>query len=118
VDGLDDLGAVNPTQIRGGHREVGMTELALDHQQREPLAGHLDGVRVPELVRREPAADARSLGGATELAADPTDAHGRPRVGPRSTQNRGELVAAPIHDRQSGAGADCCSRACCHWDLG
>jgi hypothetical protein len=27
-----------------------MTELALDHQQRDPLAGHLDGVRVPELM--------------------------------------------------------------------
>ena len=50
MDGLDDLGAVNPTQIRGGDREVGVTELALDDQRRDPLARHLDRVRVPELM--------------------------------------------------------------------
>ena len=30
-----------------------MSELALDHDQRHPLAGHFDGVGVAELVRRE-----------------------------------------------------------------
>jgi hypothetical protein len=30
-----------------------MTELALDHVQRHALARHLDGVRVPKLVRSE-----------------------------------------------------------------
>ena len=62
MDGLDDFGVVDPAQIRGPDREVGMPELALDHEQRDPFAGHLDGVRVPELVRREPVADAGSPG--------------------------------------------------------
>src|SRR5450432_3552546 len=65
VDGLDDFGVVDPAEIRGGDRKVGMPELALDHEQRDPFAGHVDGVRVPELVWREPAADARSLSGST-----------------------------------------------------
>jgi hypothetical protein len=47
-----------------------MTELSLDDQQRDPLAGHLDRVRVPQLVRREPAPDSGCLGGGAELAAD------------------------------------------------
>ena len=32
-------------------------ELALDHEQWDTLAGHLDRVRVPEFVGREAAAD-------------------------------------------------------------
>ena len=35
-----------------------MSELALDDDQRDALAGHLDGAGVAELVRREPSADA------------------------------------------------------------
>jgi hypothetical protein len=50
VDGLDDLRAVDCAQISGCDREIGVPELSLDHDQREPLAGHLDGVRVPQLV--------------------------------------------------------------------
>jgi hypothetical protein len=50
VDGLDDLDAVDPAQISGRDREVGMPELSLDHDQRDSLAGHLDRVRMPELV--------------------------------------------------------------------
>jgi hypothetical protein len=38
-----------------------MSELLLDHDQRDPLAGHLDRVRVAQLVRREPATNARRL---------------------------------------------------------
>jgi len=34
-----------------------MPQLPLDHGKRDPLAGHLDRVRMPELVRREPTAD-------------------------------------------------------------
>ena len=40
-----------------------MPELALDHQQRDALTGHLDRVRVAELVRREPSPDARLSSG-------------------------------------------------------
>jgi hypothetical protein len=36
-----------------------MSQLALDEQQRDALAGELDGVGVPRLVRCEQPADAR-----------------------------------------------------------
>ena len=48
-----------------------MPELSLDHDQRDPLAGHLDRMRMPELVRREPATNTRLLSGVMQLAADP-----------------------------------------------
>jgi hypothetical protein len=38
VDGVDDLGVVNPAQVRGGDPEIGMPELALYDQQRDSLA--------------------------------------------------------------------------------
>jgi hypothetical protein len=41
VDSVDDLGVVDPTQVHGGDREVGVSELTLDHEQRDALAGHL-----------------------------------------------------------------------------
>jgi hypothetical protein len=55
MDGGDDLGVVDPAQVAGGDGEVGMPELSLDHEQRDPLARHLHRVRVSKLVRREPA---------------------------------------------------------------
>src|SRR5207248_6638174 len=54
VDGVDDLVVVDPAQIRRDDPEVGVPELALDHEQRDPFAGHLDGVRVAEWMGREP----------------------------------------------------------------
>ena len=48
-----------------------MCELPLDHDQRDPLAGHLDRVRVPELVRREPSTHTRPLSGVMQLGANP-----------------------------------------------
>src|SRR3990170_1404456 len=53
VDGVDDLGVVDALQIDRGDAEVGVAELALDDDQRHALAGHLDGVRVAQLVRRK-----------------------------------------------------------------
>jgi hypothetical protein len=41
----------------------------LDDRQRDPFVGHLDRVRVPELVRREPPANARLGRQAAQLAA-------------------------------------------------
>ena len=38
VDRVDDLGVVNPAQVRGGDREIGMPELALYDQQGNSLA--------------------------------------------------------------------------------
>jgi hypothetical protein len=50
MDRVDDLGVVDPAQVRGGDPEVGMPELALYDQERDPLAGHLDSVRMSQLV--------------------------------------------------------------------
>jgi hypothetical protein len=44
-----------------------MPELALDDEERDTRAGHLDGVRVPELMGREPSAHPGSLGRAAQL---------------------------------------------------
>lgn len=85
VDGLDDFGVVDPTEISRGDREVGVSELALDHDQRDPFACHLDGVRVPQLVRREPATHPGRECEVMELGAD-TGWCERPAAG-RSAQN-------------------------------
>jgi hypothetical protein len=53
-----------------------MPQLALDDVERHALAGQLECVRVAQLVRREPAPDARPRRAAAELAAD---SRGRPR---------------------------------------
>ena len=50
IDRLDDFGVVDPAQVSGRDREVGMPELSLDHDQRDPLAGQLDSVRMAQLV--------------------------------------------------------------------
>ena len=57
VDGGDDLFGVDALQVDAGRAEVGVTELALDHVERDALAGELDGVGVAQLVRREAAPD-------------------------------------------------------------
>jgi hypothetical protein len=36
VDGVDDLGVVDPAQIHRGDRKVGVAELALDDEQGTP----------------------------------------------------------------------------------
>ena len=54
-----------------------MAELALDHVERDALAGELDGVGVAQLVRREAAPDAGLGGEPAEL-----DARVRARPGP------------------------------------
>jgi hypothetical protein len=46
-----------------------MPELALDHPQRHPFPGELDGVRMTELVRREPAPHPGRRRVAAQLAA-------------------------------------------------
>jgi hypothetical protein len=55
VHRLDDLAAVDALQVDGGDPEVAVAELALDHDRRHAFAGHFDGVRVTQLVRREAA---------------------------------------------------------------
>ena len=50
MDGVDDLRVVDPLEIDRGDPEVGMPELALDDWQWDPFVGHLDRVRVAELM--------------------------------------------------------------------
>jgi hypothetical protein len=64
VDGVDDLGAVDALEVDGCDSEVGVSELALDHDQRYTLVRHFDGVGVAELVWREAPSDAGCFGGA------------------------------------------------------
>jgi hypothetical protein len=46
-----------------------VAEPALDDDQRYAFVGHLDGVRVAQLVRSEPAANPGELRGASQLLA-------------------------------------------------
>ena len=97
MDGLDDFGVVDSAQASRCDREIGLPELSLDHDQRDPLAGHLDRVRMPELVRREPAADTGRHGGVMELTADPG---GRARASACWT----------AQDAEQRAGRQCCAQ--------
>jgi hypothetical protein len=69
VDGVDDLGAVDALEVDRGDAEVGVSVLALDDDQRDTFARHLDGVSVAELVRRESSPDAGERRGAAQLFA-------------------------------------------------
>ncbi len=72
MHGVDDLGVVDPAQVGGGDPEIGVSELSLDHHERNALAGHLNGVSVPQLMRGEPATNASLLSGSVQLRADPS----------------------------------------------
>jgi hypothetical protein len=67
---VNDLGVIDPAEIRAGDGQVGVPELALDDQQRDPFAGHLDRVGVAELVEREPSADPGRCGSVVQGGAD------------------------------------------------
>jgi len=61
-----------------------VSELALDDDQRDAFAGHLDGVGVPELLRREAPSHAGSGGSPAQIGS-------RGRVGPvASARGSGE----------------------------
>jgi len=62
VNGVDDFAGVYALEVDRGDPEIGMLELPLDYWQRDPFVGHLNGVGVPELMWREPSANA-GLGG-------------------------------------------------------
>ena len=105
VDGLDDLDVIDPSQVSGGDREVGVTELSLDHDQRDPLARHLDRMRMSELMRREPATNPGSERGVVELLADAR----RPRTAGRVSDRAGRRTVAPAGRllRSSSQGSRC-----------
>jgi hypothetical protein len=48
-----------------------MTDLSLDHDQRDAFVRHLDRVRVSELMGREPAADSGLECGISKLDTNP-----------------------------------------------
>jgi hypothetical protein len=50
MDGVDDLGAVDPLQVDRRDAEVRMPKLSLDDDERHALVRHLDGMRVTELM--------------------------------------------------------------------
>jgi hypothetical protein len=52
VDGLDDFGVVDALQVDGGDAEVAVAELAPDDDQRPAFASELDGMRMPQPLRR------------------------------------------------------------------
>ena len=53
MNGADDLAAVDALEVDARDAEVGVSELALDDDERDSFVRHLDSVRVPELVGRE-----------------------------------------------------------------
>ena len=57
MDGVDDVGVVDALEVGRGDAEVAVAELALDDKERDAFVGHLDGVGVAELVRRETSPD-------------------------------------------------------------
>jgi hypothetical protein len=71
VNGVHDLGVVDPAQVHGRDPEVGMPELPLYDDQRYALARHLDRVSMPELVRRKPATQPSGDRGVAQLHTDP-----------------------------------------------
>ena len=67
MNGVDDLGAVDALEVDRGDAEVGVSELALNDDQRDALARYLDGMGVAELIGREASAQARRRGRAAQL---------------------------------------------------
>jgi hypothetical protein len=71
VDSVDDLGVVDTAQVHGRDRQIGMSELALNDQQRDALARHLNGVRVAQLMGRGPSSHPGTSGCVIQLGTDP-----------------------------------------------
>jgi len=69
VDRLDDLGTVDALQVDRRDAEVAVAQLALDDDQRHPLARQFDGVRVRDLVGREASPHAVPDGGPAQVGS-------------------------------------------------
>jgi hypothetical protein len=93
VDGVDDLGVVDALEVDRGDARLLVSELALDDDQRDAFAGHLEGVGVAQLVRSEAAAHAGSGGRSTQVgtrlaapAADENPVHAGPNCQQQASQ--------------------------------
>jgi hypothetical protein len=53
VDGADDLAPVDTVEVDARDAEVAVSELTLDHDERDAPVCHLDRVSVPELMARK-----------------------------------------------------------------
>ena len=96
MDSVDDFGVVDSPQIDGCDRKIGVTELALDHEQWDAFARHLHGMRVAQLMRREPTSHPRSAGRLMQLRSDA----GR---SPRTSAGRSAQDAEQRPDRERRA---------------
>jgi hypothetical protein len=101
VDGVDDLGVVDALEVDRGDPEVGVPELALDDDQRHALAGHLDGVRVADLVRREAAPHGGVAGDASQLGAG---RGGRPSSNQAAERERSDWIRSKSPAVAAGRG--------------
>jgi hypothetical protein len=63
----DDFGVVDALQVDRSDPEVGVSQLALDDNQRNPLPSHLDRMGMSKLVWREAAAHTRARGDPPQL---------------------------------------------------
>src|SRR4051794_39376581 len=70
MHGVDDFGVVDALQVDRSDPEVGVSQLALDDNQRNPLPSHLDRMGMSKLVWREAAAHARARGDPPQLWAN------------------------------------------------
>jgi hypothetical protein len=61
--------SLDPLQVGRGRAEVGMPELALDDVGRHPLAREFDSMRMPQLMWRQTAANARLRSEFSQFAA-------------------------------------------------
>src|SRR4051794_1635595 len=84
MHGVDDLGAVDALQVHRRNPESRMAELSLDDVQRHALPGHLDRVRVTELMRRKAPPHTRTRRGTPQLL---TNAARRQRTPARAPIN-------------------------------
>jgi hypothetical protein len=131
VDGADDLAAVYALQVDARDAEVRVSELPLDHDERDTFVRCLDRVGVPQLVGREPASQTCGRGRVMQLLARgrrfPTSSSGRPVDHAQHSANRklaadlepriqlvpcpavhpdlSTLAALPVPDQYSAAGA-------------
>ena len=67
MHGVDDFGVVDALQVDRSDPEIGVSQLALDDNQRKPLPRHLDRMGMSKLVWGEAAADTRARGDPPQL---------------------------------------------------
>jgi hypothetical protein len=69
VNGVDDLGAIDPLEVDARDAEVRVAELALDHNQRDTFVRHFDRMGVSQLMWGESPTDASCRGRVVQLLA-------------------------------------------------